>query len=166
MDSTHNIDISTNNVILNQEKNDKCFDLDTIKYKSKKMCRNNKSQNCVIPTQNTHETNVNEILNNNIQNKSTNEYKPWNKLSKNEKKKALKQFAKEQDNKQLANFLLRCLDRHKLTKNTEVIYDIETGKITKIPNLTYYSSKKMFSLRNKEKKDSTLKNLSKLRKKK
>ena len=51
------------------------------------------------------------------------------------------------------------LERKRLTKSKEVVYNKELGKITSIPSLFLNNSTKKFTLKRNEKRQSTLKSL-------
>ena len=155
-----NIDTS-NNTIHDNKLNKECYEMSQIRYKSTKLKKSNRNTNV---TANINRNKIDTILNDNI--KNINE-KPWNKLSKNEKKILLKQYVETKENsKHLLSFLYNCLEKQKLSKNKDICYDNVERKITDIPNLEYIPKRKMFTLRNKDKKDTTLKNLAKIKKKK
>ena len=59
----------------------------------------------------------------------------------------------------MVTFLKDCLDRKKLQRVKDVIYDKTTGQIKDIPALSYTKSNKHFTLKNLEKRVSTLKSL-------
>ena len=47
----------------------------------------------------------------------------------------------------LKTYLLECLERKKLQKKKDVIYDMENNKIKDIPNLYFNEKKKKYSLK-------------------
>ena len=59
----------------------------------------------------------------------------------------------------MVKFLKDCLDRKKLQRIKDVVYDKENGEIKEIPALTYIRTTKHFTLKNIEKRISTLKSL-------
>ena len=59
----------------------------------------------------------------------------------------------------LISFLKDCIDKKKLSKVKDVLYDKESGNIKEIPSLTYTKSSKHFTLKNLDKRISTLKSL-------
>jgi hypothetical protein len=98
----------------------------------------------------------------------------WSKLSKASKLKKLISYSKtyskknkldSEDSKKLQNYLLEALDRRRLQKMKDVIYDIETGIITDIPKLIFLKDKKKFTIK-RDKKSNTLQNLAPKTKKK
>ena len=56
-------------------------------------------------------------------------------------------------------FLKDCLDKKKLQRVKDVIYDKTTGMVKEIPALHYVKSSKHFTLKNIDKRVSTLKSL-------
>jgi hypothetical protein len=100
--------------------------------------------------------------------KTNNKSEPWCKLDKTIKTKKMLDFVEvykkdnsldQEEEKILIAFLKDCLDRKKLQKVKEVNYDKTNGKITDIPALSYTKSSKHFTLKNLEKRVSTLKSL-------
>ena len=59
----------------------------------------------------------------------------------------------------LVTFLKDCLDKKKLQRIKDVTYDKANGIIKDIPGLFYIKSKKHFTLKNNDKRVSTLKSL-------
>ncbi len=100
--------------------------------------------------------------------KQTNKNDNWNKLDKTMKIQKLHSFAEKygKDNslpiktvKSLKTFFIDCLEKNKLLKTKEVLYDKEKGEITNIPTLTINNQTKNFTLRQCDKRISTLKSL-------
>ena len=100
--------------------------------------------------------------------KQTNKNDNWNKLDKTMKIQKLHSFAEKygKDNslpiktiKTLKTFFIDCLEKNKLLKTKEVLYDKEKGEITSIPTLTINNQTKNFTLRQCDKRVSTLKSL-------
>ena len=102
--------------------------------------------------------------------KTTNSAEPWSKLDKTDKIKKLLVYAetyKAQKNldenafNSLVTYLKDCLDRKKLVRVKDVIYDKETGLIKDIPGLTHTktSNGNNFTLKVIDKRVSTLKSL-------
>ena len=65
----------------------------------------------------------------------------------------------EEECKLLSVFLKDSLDKKKLSRVKDVIYDKEAGIIKEIPALVYTKSNKHFTLKNIDKRVSTLKSL-------
>ena len=93
---------------------------------------------------------------------------PWNKLDKRLKIQKLHAFAEKygkdtalsmKEIKSLKTFFSECLSKDKLAKVKDVEYERETGVINSIPSLFLHPSSRAFTLRNLEKKVSTLKSL-------
>ncbi len=138
-----------------------CNELKTLKYKS--MILNgipwpeNKSSSDLA--------NLDKFLENE---KITNSNEPWSKLDKTAKIKKLTLFA---DNYKILNnltcteydqliaFFRDCLDKKKLQRVKDVNYNKETGEIKDIPALFYNKPSNHFTLKNLEKRVSTLKGL-------
>jgi hypothetical protein len=142
---------------------EECQELKNIKYKT--LLLNG------VPLQETKSSSVNEsnldIYLENEKNNNNNEV--WSKLNKTIKTKKLLDFAnlyKESNNltdeetELLINFFKDCLDRKKLQKVKDVVYDKENAKIKDIPGLQYVKLTKHFTLKNIDnKRVSTLKSL-------
>jgi len=103
--------------------------------------------------------------------KNNNENEPWCKLNKTIKVKKLSEYVMniykvqhELDDSEceiLISFLRDSLDRKKLQRIKDVIYDKENCTIKEIPALSYTRTTKHFTLKNIEKRISTLKSLPK-----
>jgi hypothetical protein len=100
--------------------------------------------------------------------KITNSNEPWCKLNKTIKTKKLLDFVEsyskekgfgEEETKILTEFLKDSLDKKKLSRVKDVIYDKTNGVVKEIPALTYIKSNKHFTLKNIDKRVSTLKSL-------
>jgi hypothetical protein len=93
---------------------------------------------------------------------------PWNKLDKRLKIQKLHAYAEKygkenalpaKEVKALKTFFSSCLTKDKLAKVKDVDYDKETGVISNISSLAFNITTHTFTLRNIEKKVSTLKSL-------
>lgn len=93
---------------------------------------------------------------------------PWNKLDKRLKIQKLHAYAEKygkentlpmKETKGLKAFFSDCLIKDKLSKIKDVVYDKENGIINSIPSLFLHPASRVFTLRNLEKKVSTLKSL-------
>lgn len=100
--------------------------------------------------------------------KITNSNEPWCKLNKTIKTKKIVEFIEiykkdkelnEEETSNLTKFLKDCLDKKKLSRVKDVIYDKVNGVVKEIPALTYTKSTKHFTLKNIDKRISTLKSL-------
>jgi len=140
---------------------DECVELKNIKYKSMLL------NNTIEEKQETKEnmSNLDEFLEDE---KNNNSGDPWTKLNKTSKLLKFNEFVYSycnehnysgEDKSDLINMLYTNLDRKKLLKTKEVIYDKENGKILSIPALQYNVSTKKFTLKRCDKRPSTLKSL-------
>jgi len=144
-----------------QESNNDCQELKNIKYKT--MLLNG------APLQETKSSNDLSNLDKFLENeKQNNSNEPWCKLNKTIKTKKLIDFveiySKEKnlsadESKALLAFLKDCLDKKKLARVKDVVYDKDTGTVKEIPALTYVKTTKHFTLKNIDKRVSTLKSL-------
>lgn len=101
--------------------------------------------------------------------KNNNKTESWNKLNKTIKIQKLHGFAEKygreeglpvKEVRNLKMFFVECLEKNKLLKTKDVIYDRDSHEITSIPALSFNSEKKNFTLRNMDtKRVSTLKSL-------
>lgn len=109
---------------------------------------------------------IDEILENEkIKNKSD----PWNKLDKTVKIQKLHAFAEKygKDNglpvkeiKSLKQFFIGCLEKQKLQKTKDVVYDKEKKELVSIPSLHFNAESHNFTLKNMDaKRVSTIKSL-------
>jgi len=142
--------------------NDECQELKNIKYKTMLLNGN--------PLQETKSSNDLSNLEKFLENeKNNNNNEPWCKLNKTVKTKKLIDFVdvykkdkklNEEETKLLVAFLKDCIDRKKLQRVKDVSYDKINGTIKEIPALSYVKSTKHFTLKNIDKRVSTLKSLS------
>lgn len=140
---------------------EECQELKNIKYKT--MLLNG------VPLKETKSSNDISNLEKFLENeKNVNVNEPWCKLNKTIKTKKLQDYVEIYKNKNnlsteesnmLLAFLKDSLDRKKLARVKDVIYDKETGIIKDIPALFYVKSSKHFTLKNIDKRVSTLKSL-------
>ena len=100
--------------------------------------------------------------------KNNNKNEPWSKLDKTIKSQKLLDYAEKYkienemndgEHELLVAFLKDCLNRKKLYRVKDVVYDKTTGLIKEIPALTYVKVSKHFTLKNLDKRVSTLKSL-------
>jgi len=140
-----------------------CNELKTMKYKSMMMKGG-------APIRETSTTNNVDHLDAFLENeKNTNKGDPWSKLDKTAKIKKILLFAETYREEQLISivemdtlvlFLKDCLDRKRLSRVKDVIYDKTTGLIKEIPALHFNKSSNHFTLKNTDKQRvSTLKSL-------
>jgi hypothetical protein len=101
--------------------------------------------------------------------KQINKQDTWTKLDKTVKTQKLHSFAEKygkdhslpiKDIKGLKTFFSECLDKSRLQKTKDVIYDKDKGIITSIPALHFNTTNRAFTLKNLDiKRVSTLKSL-------
>jgi hypothetical protein len=100
--------------------------------------------------------------------KNNNANEPWSKLDKTAKIKKLYLFADtyklannltEKEHQDLITFFKDCLDRKKLNRVKDVIYNKETGEIKDVPALHFNKPTSHFTLKNIDKRVSTLRGL-------
>ena len=141
--------------------NNDCQELKNIKYKTMLL------NGVQIPeTKSSHDlSNLDKFLENE---KNNNVNEPWCKLNKTIKTKKIQDYIEvykaenelsEEETILLTNFLKECLDRKRLQRVKDVVYDKENGTIKQIPALCYVKSSKHFTLKNIDKRVSTLKSL-------
>jgi hypothetical protein len=138
-----------------------CQELKNIKYKT--MLLNG------VPLKETKSSNDLSNLDKFLENeKINNTNEPWCKLNKTVKTKKLHEYVEiykqenhltDEETELLITFLKDCLDRKKLQRVKDVIYDKENGLVKEIPSLCYIKSSKHFTLKNVDKRISTLKSL-------
>jgi hypothetical protein len=144
------------------EKKEECVELKNIKYKTMLM-----SGNVIQETKTTNNmNNLEHFLENE---KMNNKAEPWAKLDKTVKIQKLSVYAEvyakekeynEEEKHNLIKFLKDSLDRKKLQRVKDVIYDKATGEVKEIPGLFYNKSNNHFTLKNLDtKRVSTLKSL-------
>lgn len=100
--------------------------------------------------------------------KCSNASEPWSKLDKTAKIKKLTIYAdnykadnnlSDDEYNKLINFFRECLDRKKLQRVKDVNYDKNTGLIKSIPALLFNKTTNNFTLKNIDKRISTIKSL-------
>ena len=138
-----------------------CNELKAIKYKTLLM------NGIVWPeTKSSSDlTNLDKFLENE---KNSNANEPWSKLDKTAKIKKISVFAEkyktentlsDDEFEKLTGFLKDCLDRKKLQRVKDVIYDKLTGEIKDIPALHHNKQSNHFTLKNTDKHVSTTRSL-------
>jgi len=143
----------------NNKGTEECMELKNIKYKTMLMkgvaLKDTSSSNDL--------TNLDKFLDNE---KTNNKNDQWCKLDKTVKTQKLLAFAEaykkeneldEEESQILIKFFKECLDKKKLARVKDVIYDKVSGEIKEIPALLH--TKKHFTLKNMEKRVSTMKSL-------
>jgi hypothetical protein len=141
--------------------NEECLELKNIKYKSMLMGGPQMQE-----TKTSGDfSNLDKFLETE---KNNNKSEPWSKLDKTIKTQKLLEYAEkykvehEIDDTEvelLIVFLKDCLNRKKLYRVKDVIYDKTSGLIKEIPALTYLKASKHFTLKNIDKRVNTLKSL-------
>lgn len=141
--------------------NDECHELKNIKYKTMLL-----NGNPLHETKSSNDlSNLEKFLEDE---KINNSNEPWCKLNKTIKTKKMIEFVQlykkdknldEEESKSLMTFLRDCLDKKKLQRVKDVIYDKTSGTIKDIPALFYTKTSKHFTLKNMDKRVSTLKSL-------
>ena len=139
---------------------DECMELKNIKYQTMLLNNNSKIFESV-----PNITNIEKFL---TKDKEVHKNKPWSKLNKGTKIKLLTNFADEyqkkneindKEKKQLIQYLKLCLERKKLNKKQDLVYDKENFKIISINNLIFNKTKNRFTLKKQDKRISSLKSL-------
>lgn len=138
-------------------------ELKTIKYKA--MISSGMPWSVKKPSSTTNLLELDKFLENE---KNTNSCEPWSKLDKTTKIKKFTIFAEnyrtennlsDEEFDKLMVFLKDCLDRKRLQKVKDVIYDKTTGEIKNIPALFHNKPINHFTLKNTEKHISTTRSL-------
>jgi len=145
-----------------KKNNDECIELKNIKYQT--MLINNKME-INQKKETTNISNIEDFLN---KEREYNQKQPWSKLGEGSKLKkiaayvddyAVKNKITDPEKRQLNKYLKKCMERKKLQRVKDVQYNIELGKIISIPGLLFNDKRKKFTLKNMDKKGSTLKSL-------
>ena len=148
---------------MSKNKNLECQELKNILYKTLLMNGNDLNVN----NQSTDLSNIDLYL---TKETEINKLETWNKLSKTNKfekindyilklKETYNLLPEEEEATKL--FLYDCIDKKKLLKNNEVIYDKDNGLLLNIVNLSFNQSNRIFFLKRNDKRSSTLKGLPK-----
>jgi hypothetical protein len=157
MESEQQLNNNTNK----KSKNDECIELKNINYKN--MLLNGSTLHESKQTDNL--SNLEKFLE---EDKNNNQNEPWSKLDKTAKTKKLLVFSEnyskennftDEESQILNIFLKECLDRKRLHRVKDVDYDKTTGEIKMVPALVYNKSNRHFTLKNIDKRISTLKSL-------
>jgi len=141
---------------------EQCVELRNIKYKTMLL-----NGNPLKETKSMEDfSNLDKFLDNE---RNNNKIEPWCKLDKTIKTKKLLEFANayklnneldDEEEDLLIAFFKNSLERKKLQRVKDVIYDKETGTVKEIPALTYIKSNRHFTLKNVDKQRvSTIKSL-------
>ena len=130
-------------------KNDSdCKEYNSLKYKTMIMTGTN-----IEPTMDTNEEKINMFLSMDME---KNKKGVWSKLSKTEKVKKIKNYIKttllkehnltETEISTATKFFSLLMDRKKLSKNNELIYNQEIGLIESIEGLTFNPETRKFTI--------------------
>ena len=141
---------------------EQCVELRNIKYKTMLL-----NGNPLKETKSMEDfSNLDKFLDNE---RNNNKIEPWCKLDKTSKTKKLMEFANaykleneldDDEEDHLITFFKVSLERKKLQRVKDVIYDKETGTVKEIPSLIYIKSNRHFTLKNVDKQRvSTIKSL-------
>ena len=130
--------------------NKECKEYNTLKYKTMIMT----GQNIDKPIDN--ETNVNDLDAYLVQEMNENKKQPWNKLSKTDKIKKIKHYIQtiliekhhlsEEERHNAQKYIMNLIDRKKLSKNSELDYDEESGIVSNIHIIMFNSATRHFTL--------------------
>jgi hypothetical protein len=142
-------------------KQEECVELKNIKYKTMLM-----NGNVIQETKSSNDmSKLDKFLEDD---KNNNENENWSKLDKSVKTRKMLAYAEkytedkkltEDESNKLISFLKDCLDKKKLQRVKDVIYDKSVGEIKEIPALFYNKTNNHFTLKNLDKRVSTLKSL-------
>jgi hypothetical protein len=147
-----------------QKKHAVCAELQNIKYKTMLL----KGSVPVETKVSGNLDNLEKFLETEKNNNTALNDQPWNKLDKTIKLKKFQTFVEkyaeennlsDEDTIKLFAFLKDCIDRKKLKLVKDVEYNKITGEIISIPALVYSKTSKHFTLKNSDKRVSTLKSL-------
>lgn len=153
---------------------DECYELKNIEFKT--MIMNKNKSNTVGIQVNKGNTSVDLFLEDEkLFQESQLNNKPWNKLNKMIKLQKLMDYCSvlkekhdltSKDFNRLKKYIVSCIEKKNFQKNKDVEYDMEKMEILNIPNLYLVNNltkpeSKKFTLKQVEKKNSTLKNLPK-----
>ena len=145
-----------------KDKKDECIQLKNINYQSMLLKRNSN-----IDSQKGGEDNIEKYLEQE-QSEKGNKQKPWSKLEKSTKLKKLynfitkygKEFNFTDEELKIAKKCMRTgLERKKLQRIKDVIYDSEVGMIKNIPGLSFNEKARKCILKRIDKKGSSLRHL-------
>jgi hypothetical protein len=146
-----------------KSKNNDYNELNNIKYKTLFINNNKLNEHKIIKLSNDNDIDI--FLEKEKENTIG---EVWSKLDKTSKLNKLNEYASKyklekklssEDYNLLLSYFKDCLNKKKLSKITDVIYNKNTGIITDIPGLLYIKNNKNFTIKRIDKKHSTLKNL-------
>lgn len=165
-----NFNDHSNNIINENNENDTnnniCIELQNIKYKTMLLNGNNNNNNIL---NNPEVDNINNMDNILCAERELNIKEPWSKLDKTSKILKIKNYVNniiDKDNNHteneksiLINYLINSIDKKRLHKVKDVIYNIDTGNIENIPDLIFNETTRRFTLKRNDKRQSTTKGL-------
>lgn len=143
---------------------DSCAELKSINYKIMLLKRSNSTTPRAVQLTDSSE-NLDKFLEDE---KKTNVLDSWSNLDKTLKMKKLVAYAEvykldnslnEEEHDRMLKFLKDSLDHKKLQRVKDIVYDKTTGVIKSIPALAYNKTTSHFTLKNVDKRVSTLKSL-------
>jgi hypothetical protein len=162
MSTSNDVSLSEEQIIPSSSvPTEECIELKNIKYKTMLI-----SGNVIHEIKSSNDmSNLEKFLEDN---KTKNQNEPWSKLDKTVKTKKLITFAEnyskeksydESETTLLIAFLKDSLDKKRLQRIKDVEYDKAKGEIKDIPALHFNKATKHFTLKNVDKRMSTLKSL-------
>ena len=144
---------------------DVCMELQNIKYQTMLLNSNSK-----VTSNKVDSLNIDSFLE---KEKAVNKEKPWNKLGKNQKitkiteyiNKYTEEYKCTNDEKEnLKIYLVKCLERKKLQRVKDVVYDTKLSAIKNIPGLSFDKIKRKFTLKKVDKKRTSISRTTPIRK--
>lgn len=142
---------------------EQCNELKNIKYKSMLLSGSNNTMNAPRTTNKCSINNLDAFLE---AEKARNKKESWSRLDKTVKLKKLYEWAEvrckekkwsDATFKQLKIYLKYCMDKKRLQRVKDVVYNKDTCKIENVPNLQFNNRK--FTLKRNDRRQSTLKSL-------
>jgi hypothetical protein len=153
MDLSNNIITSVDSATINGTKDEECIELKHIQYKT--MIQNGVSQSINRGKGSINDLNTLEkFLENTTE---INKTERWNKLDMTVKLNKINEFIEvykvdnnqtDEEAEKLYNYLKDCLDKKKLVRVKDVVYDNETDKLISIPGLQYNRVSKKYTIKN------------------
>ena len=137
-----------------------CMELQNIKYQTMLLNGNSKVTSAKVDS-----LNIDDFLE---RERNANKNKPWSKLGKNQKiqkiQEYIQQFIKKhncsiEEIESLKVYLIKCLERKKLQRVKDVVYDTNNGMIKSIPGLIFDKTKRKFTLKKMDRNKSSLRSL-------
>lgn len=136
---------------------EECMELQNIKYQTMLLNSNSK-----VTSNKVDSLNIDAFLE---KEKAVNKEKAWNKLGKNEKIRKITEYinkyteefkSSKEEKAELKIYLVKCLERKKLQRVKDVIYDSNLGIIKNIPGLSFDKIKRKFTLKKVDKKKTSI----------